>query len=238
MTGHTVKAFDADLQELAQMIAEMGGFAERQIIEAVDALLKRNCEHGKRIVLADTVLDLRQREIEQKAIVTIATRQPMAVDLRAIIGVLQIANNIERIGDLAKNIAKRVVALDDAKMPRRSLRGVSHMTVLALSQFRNVLDSFTERDGNKAIEVWTRDEEINSMYTSLFRELLIHMMEDPGTIASELHLLFCAKNIERVGDHAVDIAEAVYYMVEGRSFTERRGAEAPGIMTFALEASR
>jgi phosphate transport system protein len=216
---HTVKAFDVDLQELARMIAEMGGLVERQLVEAVDALSRRDRERGRRVVLGDNAVDAHQRAIEQKAVAIIATRQPVAVDLRAIVGVLRIAGDIERIGDLAKNIAKRVIALNDATMPRRSLGGVSHMMTLALGQFRDALDSFAGRDSRKALKIRSRDEEIDRIYTSLFRELVVHMMEDPGVIAFGLHLLFCAKNLERVGDHAANIAETVYYMVEGRPFT-------------------
>jgi phosphate transport system protein len=216
---HTVKAFDVDLQDLARMIAEMGGLVERQLVEAVDALARRDRERGRRIIATDALVDSHQRDIEQKAVATIATRQPVAVDLRSIVGVLRIANDIERIGDLAKNIAKRVIELNDATMPRRSLRGVSHMMTLALGQFRDVLDSFAERDSRKALKVRSRDGEIDRIYTSLFRELVIHMMEDPGMIAFGLHLLFCAKNLERVGDHVANIAETVYYMIEGRPFS-------------------
>jgi phosphate transport system protein len=217
MAEHTARAFDTDLRELTRMTAEMGGAAERQLLEAVEALLTRNRERGSDVVDADARLDMQQHEIEQKAITTIAVRQPMAVDLRDIVGILRIANNLERIGDLAKNIGKRVVVLNGEPMPPRALRGVRHMTELALNQLRDVLDTFAERDGRKAIAVWKRDEEIDSMYTSLFRELLTYMMEDPGTITFGIHLLFCAKNIERIGDHAINIAEAVYYMVEGDS---------------------
>ena len=232
-TEHTIKAFDADLQELTRMIAEMGGLAERQIVESVDALIKRDRARGERVIDADADLEARQREIERKAVATIATRQPMAVDLREIIGVLRIANDLERIGDLAKNTGKRVVALNGENMPRRVLRGVTHVADLAVGMLRDVLDSYVERDSKKALEVWNRDEEINSLYTSLFRELLTYMMEDPGTVAFGIHLLFCAKNIERIGDHATNIAESVYYIVEGHSLTdERRKADATSVMTF------
>jgi phosphate transport system protein len=231
VTEHTTKAFDLDLRELTRMIAEMGGFAERQIIQAVDALSKRDPARGKSVVVGDAVLDTQQREVEEKAIAIIATRQPMAVDLREIVGVLRIANNLERIGDLAKNIGKRVVLLNGESMPRRSLRGVVHMTNLAVGMLREVVDSYVERDSKAAIKVRDRDEEIDSMYTSLFRELLTYMMEDPGTIAFAIHLLFCAKNVERIGDHATDIAESVYYMVEGHAFkVERAVADASGGM--------
>ena len=219
------------------MIVEMGGCAESQFIESINALMKRDRDHAHKVIIADARLDAQQREIEQKAIETIATRQPMAVDLREIIGILRIANDLERIGDLAKNIGKRVVALNSESSPRRTLRGMTHMTALALRQFRDVLDSFSERDSGKAIEVWNRDEEIDSMYTSLFRELLTYMMEDPAIVAFGIHLLFCAKNIERMGDHATNIAEAVYYMVEGHAFAdERPKADKTSFMTIGFSS--
>ena len=238
ITEHTTKAFDADLLDLTRMIAEMGGFAERQLIEAVDALTKGDHAHGERVAIADTMLDAQQRDVEQKAIATIATRQPMAIDLREVIGILRIANELERIGDLAKNIGKRVDGLNGEIMPRKALRGVVHMTDLALRLLRDALDSFAEKDGKKAIDVRNRDEEIDSMYTSLFRELLTYMMEDPGTVAFGIHLLFCAKNIERMGDHATNIAEAVYYMVEGHPFAqERPKADTTSMMTIGFNTS-
>src|SRR5258707_3330871 len=157
VTEHTTRAFDADLLDLTRMISEMGGYAERQLIEAVDALSKCDSAHGERVVLADAKLDAQQRDVEQKAIETIATRQPMAVDLREIVGILRIANELERIGDLAKNIGKRVVAIHGEEIPRRSMRGVSHMASLMLAQLRDVVDSFPRRDVAKALNVWTCD---------------------------------------------------------------------------------
>lgn len=237
-TDHTTKAFDADLLELTRMISEMGGYAERQMLEAVSALSKNDRLRGERVVVADATLDTQQRDLEKKAIATIATRQPMAVDLREVVGILRIANELERIGDLAKNIGKRVDALSGESMPRKALQGVTHMTDLALHLLRDALDSFAEKDGKKANDVRNRDEEIDSMYTSLFRELLTYMMEDPGTVAFGIHLLFCAKNIERMGDHATNIAEAVYYMIEGHAFTnERPKADTTSGMTIGYSIS-
>jgi phosphate transport system protein len=146
----------------------------------------------------------------------------MAVDLRDIVGILRIAGELERIGDLAKNIGKRVVTLNGEHLPRKALRGVKHISSLVQSQLRNVLDSFARRDVSMAVAVWTKDEEIDALYTSLFRELLTYMMEDPETVTFGIHLLFCAKNIERMGDHATNIAEAVHYMIEGHSFPDER----------------
>jgi phosphate transport system protein len=235
VSDHTTKAFDVDLQDLNRMVAEMGGYAEKQFAEAIDALTRRDGKFGEKVVQADAQLDAQQRDIELKAIATIATRQPMAVDLRDIIGILRIANELERIGDLAKNIAKRVAAMNGEAIPRRAFGGVTHITSLALHQLTDVLDSFVARDSKLAMTVWQRDEEIDSMYTSLFRELLTYMMEDPGTIAFGIHLLFCAKNIERMGDHMTNIAEAVYYMVEGHSFmSERPKADTTSLMNISF----
>jgi phosphate transport system protein len=201
MNEHTTKAFDVDLQELARMVAEMGGLAEKQIADAVDALAKRDIE---------------------QAVLTIARRQPMAVDLREIVGALRLANDLERIGDLAKNIAKRVAAITGDFHPQKLLRGVQHMAALVLGQLKQVLDSYAGHDLNKALAVWKGDEEVDAMCTSLFRELLTYMMEDPRNITFCIHLMFCAKNIERMGDHATNIAETVHFMIEGRAIADER----------------
>ncbi len=222
MMEHTIKAFDVDLQDLGRMVAEMGGIAEQQINESIDALAKRDRVLAQRVISADLRIDALQREIEEKAILTIARRQPMAVDLREVVGALRLANDLERIGDLAKNIAKRVGALDTDFQPQQVMRGVEHMTDLVLAQLKEVLDSFAHRDIAKALAVWRGDEEIDAVNNSLFRELLTYMMEDPRNISYCIHLLFCAKNIERMGDHATNIAETVYYMVEGRPLAEER----------------
>jgi phosphate transport system protein len=222
MMEHTIKAFDADLQELARMIAEMGGLAERQIGDAVDALNRRDSALSQNVIAADTKIDGLQREIEEKAILTIARRQPMAVDLRDVVGALRVSNDLERIGDLAKNIAKRVEVLDSELNLKKVMRGVEHMTELVLTQIKDVLDAFARRDVAKALAVWRGDEEVDAVNNSLFRELLTYMMEDPRNISFCTHLLFCAKNIERMGDHATNIAETVYYIVEGHPMAEER----------------
>ena len=222
LTEHTHKAFDADLQELSRMIAEMGGLAEREIGDAIDALNRHDADLSLSIIAEDAKIDLLQREIEEKAILTIARRQPMAIDLRDIVGSLRVSNDLERIGDLGKNIAKRVLALDTDITFSQVIRGVEEMTKLVLAQVKQVLDAYASRDVEKALEVWRRDEEIDAVNNSLFRELLTYMMEDPRNITSCTHLLFCTKNIERMGDHATNIAETVYYMVEGRPLAEER----------------
>jgi phosphate transport system protein len=222
MNEHTAKAFDADLQELARSVAEMGGLAEKQVADAITSLAKRDGKLAQAVMAADPAIDNLQREIEEKAILTIARRQPMAVDLREIVGALRVSNDLERIGDLAKNIAKRVVALGTDLQPHKVIRGVEHMADLVLSQLKDVLDAYARRDLAKALEVWRGDEEIDAVNNSLFRELLTYMMEDPRNITFCTHLLFCAKNIERMGDHATNIAETVYYIVEGRALADER----------------
>jgi len=219
---HTVKAFDTDLQELARMVAEMGGLAERQVADAVDALARRDTTLAQRVTGADVQIDTLQHEIEEKAVLTIARRQPMAVDLREIVSALRISNDLERIGDLAKNIAKRVIALNAEFPPPKLIRGVEHMTDLRLSQLKAVLNAYARRSVPEAMAVWRGDEEIDAVCTSVFRELLTYMMEDPRNITFCIHLLFCAKNIERMGDHATNIAETVHYMIEGKPVTDPR----------------
>ncbi len=222
MTDHTTKAFDVDLQDLGRMVAEMGGLAEKQIANSVHALVKRDTALATRVTQADTSIDDLQREIEEKAVMTIARRQPMAVDLRDIVGALRLANDLERIGDLAKNIAKRVIALNSEFPPPKLIRGVEHMADLVLEQMKTVLDAYARRDDAKAMAVWRGDEEIDAVCTSVFRELLTYMMEDPRNITFCIHLMFCAKNIERMGDHATNIAESVHYVIEGRPIADQR----------------
>jgi len=222
MTDHTIKAFDSDLQELSRMVAEMGGLAEKQVADAIDALAKRDTGLAQRVTVADAEIDTLQHEIEQKSVLTIARRQPMAVDLREVVGALRLANDLERIGDLAKNIAKRVIALNGEFPPPKLIRGVEHMTDLVLEQLKSVLDAYARRDLAAALAVWRGDEEIDAVCNSVLRELLTYMMEDPRNISFCIHLLFCAKNIERMGDHATNIAESVHYIIEGRPITDQR----------------
>ena len=212
---HTITAFGSELQALSRRIAEMGGLVERQVLEAIEALSKGDQERGRRVIAADTTIDQMQREIDEAVVTLIARRHPVAVDLRQAVAILRIASELERIGDLAKNIGKRVGALERADLPRQFMGGVLHIATLILAQLGNVLDSLANRDVAKAIEVWSRDQDVDRLYTSLFRELLTHMVEDPGTVTSAVHLVFCTKNIERIGDHATNIAEAIFYMVQG-----------------------
>jgi phosphate transport system protein len=219
---HTAKAFDTDLQEITRKVAEMGGLVEQQIADAVQALIGRDLEMGERVIAMDPQIDNLQREIEEKAILTIARRQPMAVDLREVVGAMRVCNDLERIGDHAKHLGKRVVALDGDFYPQKLIRGVEHMAELVSAQLKQVLDSYASRDLTAALAVWKGDEEVDSMCTSLFRELFTYMMEDPRNITFCMHLMFCAKDIERMGDHATNIAETVYYMIEGRQITDQR----------------
>jgi phosphate transport system protein len=219
---HTTRAFDADLEEITRKVAEMGGLVERQISDSVQALVDRDMELGERVISKDPAIDTLQREIEEKAILTIARRQPMAVDLRDCVSAMRVCNDLERIGDHAKHIGKRVVALDDDFYPQKLIRGVEHMSALVLAELKQVLDAYSSRDVQAALAVWNGDEEVDAMCTSLFRELLTYMIEDPRNITFCMHLMFCAKDIERIGDHATNIAETVYYMVEGRPITEQR----------------
>jgi phosphate transport system protein len=222
MSDHTAKAFDLDLQELRKMIAEMGGLTERQIMESLGVLECHDAARARRVVAADLGIDALQREIEDKAVLTIARRQPMAVDLRELVGALRLCNDLERIGDLAKNIAKRAILLEGEAHSLSIGRGVQHIGAVALGQLKQVLDSYATRDLEKALAVWKDDEEIDALCISLFRELLTYMLEDPRNITSCLHLMFCAKNIERIGDHATNIAETVHYLVEGRTIPQAR----------------
>jgi len=222
MTEHTAKAFDVDLQELNKNVAQMGGLAEKAIADSVDALVRLDTTLAEHVVRVDRSIDALQREIEEKAILTIARRQPMAIDLREIVSALRVSNDLERIGDLAKNIAKRVAELNGEFRPQKLIRGLEHMAALALAQLKQVLDAYAGRELAKALDVWRRDKEVDAMCTSLFRELLTYMMEDPRNITFCIHLMFSAKNIERMGDHTTNIAETVHYMIEGRTITDER----------------
>lgn len=212
---HTVRAYDEELASLGNRIAAMGGHAERMVDEAVAALIASDTALAKRVVANDVILDEGQRWIDDQAISLIARRQPMADDLREIIGAIRISADLERVGDLGKNIAKRVLVVSDVSQPIRLFRGIEALATLAMTQLKHVLDVYASRDIEALGLMRDRDGEIDAMYTSLFRELLTYMMEDPRNISPCTHLLFCAKNIERMGDHATNIAETIYHMVTG-----------------------
>ncbi|MDQ0454604.1 phosphate signaling complex protein PhoU [Rhizobium paknamense] len=213
--SHILSAYDEDLKYLNRRISEMGGLAEQMCADAVRALVTSDGGLAQRVISDDVILDSAEREVQEKAIVTIARRQPVAADLREIIGTLRIAADLERVGDLGKNTAKRVIAVQGTGVPRKLARGLEHLSELALVQLKEVLDVFANPSAQKAEAIRLRDEEIDAIYTSLFRELLTYMMEDPRNITTCTHLLFCAKNIERIGDHATNIAETIYYIATG-----------------------
>jgi len=214
-SNHIYSAFDEELKFLMRRISEMGGLAEQMVAESVRALVNSDAALAQKVISDDVLMDAMEREIGDKAVITIAKRQPVASDLREIIGALRIASDLERVGDLGKSNSKRVVAIQATGVPRKLARGLEHLSDLALAQLKEVLDVYTTRSAEKAKSIRDRDEEIDAIYTSLFRELLTYMMEDPRNITSCTHLLFCAKNIERIGDHATNIAETIYYMTTG-----------------------
>lgn len=221
-TQHTVTAFDEDMKFLSHKIAEMGGKAESMVELSVRSLVEGDLQLAKKIIQDDKILDAAQQELDDKAILIIAQRQPMAQDLREVFAALRIAADLERIGDMAKNIAKRVSAVNEHTHGLKLVRGIEHLSELAGSQLNEVLDAFGTRSVDRINLIRDRDDEIDAMYTSLFRELLTYMMEDPRNITTCTHLLFCAKNVERIGDHATNIAEAVYYMVTGNKLDDDR----------------
>jgi phosphate transport system protein len=221
MSDHTVRAYDEDLANLKTMLAQMGGLAEDQLAKAIEALAKRDTLSADQVIAQDEKVDALEVNIEEKAILTIARRQPVARDLREIMVAIRISSDLERIGDLAKNLAKRVHAISDV-LPRRLSSGLTRMGRLSLEQLKNVLDAYASMSDEKALEVWRSDEDIDALYNSIFRELLTYMMEDPRMIGVCTHLLFGAKNFERIGDHATNIAENIYYLVHGKPIKEER----------------
>jgi phosphate transport system protein len=225
MIDHIVRRYDDELKHLGETIAEMGGMAERQVSDSVAALLSRDADKASQIIAADRTIDQMQHDVEERAILIIAKRQPMAIDLREIVAAMRISGDIERIGDLAKNIAKRAKALEGPFQSAKLSKGLDHLGELVLRQLKSVLDAYARRDAATALDVWKSDGEIDALHTSLFRELLTYMMEDPRNIGFCTHLLFCAKNIERIGDHATNIAETIHYVVTGRQITDERPKE-------------
>ena len=215
MSAHTRTVFDADLQDLVRMVAEMGGLAEQQIVQAFDALAQRNTELARKVIERDTTLDIFQTTIEEKGINIIAQRQPLANDLREIVSALHISNDLERIGDLAKNISKRAIAIGSEILPKSLISGLEHMTRMVLGQFKMALDSYAGRDVSETLAVRNGDLQIDALNNALFHETLVHMGEDPHNILSSTQILFCIKNLERVGDHATNIAETVHYIISG-----------------------
>ena len=219
---HTVSSYQGELSFLDNQLAKMGGLAEKLLGNAVESLEKRVPDLAADTVKSDKFIDDLEKEIEELVVSIIARRQPMANDLRQVMTGLKISSDLERVGDLGKNIAKRAQAIAAEPHPKQLILGFRHMGDLVLSQLNDVLDAYSQRDANKAIKVWHQDEDVDAMYNSIFRELLTYMMEDPRNIGLCTHFLFGAKNLERIGDHATNIAENVYYLVHGSSFSDVR----------------
>jgi phosphate transport system protein len=221
MSDHIAKAYDNDISALKTQLSEMGGLAEEQLASAIQALSRRDVSLADQVIRNDDKLDELERRIEEKAILTIAKRQPMALDLREIMVAIRVASDIERIGDLAKNTAKRTHAISEA-LPRKLSTGLARMGAMAQAQLKQVLDAYAERDDEKGLAVWRADEDLDALYNSIFRELLTYMMEDPRNISLCTHLLFGAKNLERIGDHTTNIAENIHYLIHGKTILESR----------------
>ncbi len=219
-SDHIVKSYDDELKQLNTLISRMGGLAETQFDGAVQAVLRRDKELAEHIRTGDTEIDELEHEIDAFAVRLLALRQPMAVDLRYIVSALKIAADLERFGDHAKSVAKRAIAI--SQVPRIPAPGLDRMARMVQSMIKEVLDAYLENDTNKAIRVWRQDAEVDELYNSLFRELLTYMMEDPRNITGCTHLLFIAKAIERMGDHATNIAETVHYQVKGTQLPDDR----------------
>lgn len=218
---HLVRSFDEDLRRLRDLIIQMGGIVENQMALAADAILEGHAEAASRTLELDPRVDALEREVEQFVVRLLALRQPMADDLRHIVAALKITDDLERIGDYAANIAKRSLVLNEFAL-RLSLPGMRHMIELVQVNLKRVIDAAGAGDAEQALDVWRSDERIDEMYNAIFRELITYMMEDPRSITPCTHLLFIAKNLERVGDHATNVAETVYYAVTGQALTENR----------------
>ena len=215
MTEYTVRSYGDELSQLTAEVARMGGLAEAQVADAVDSVARRDVPLGHAVIARDERLDQLQREIERRAIRLIALRQPMAVDLRRTVSAIKMAWSLERTGDMAKNIAKRGLVLAEAEPMTPLTRSVERMGRLVVSRLKDVLDAYTAMELEPATAVWRNDHEVDEHYNSLFRELLTYMMGDPRTIGPCAHLLFIAKNLERIGDHATNLAEIIHFEITG-----------------------
>lgn len=222
MAQHIVTSFDEDLEHLDRLIRDMGDLAATMTKAATRALLHADNALAQRVVSDDVVMDARQTELDKSAVTLIAKRQPMAQDLRAVVGAIRMAADLERIGDLAKNIAKRVGAVGESATPRSLTHSIDTMAGMVLDQVQAVVRHYVERQPNALVELRDRDEKIDVHYTAVFRELLTYMMEDPRNITACTHLLFCAKNLERIGDHVTNIAENAYYVLTGSQLPVQR----------------
>lgn len=221
MTEHTVKSFGSELDALSTDLARMGGLVESLVNDSITAVVRRDTALAQSVIERDPRVDASHRDMERRVTRMVALRQPVAIDLRETLSAWKIAGDLERIGDLAKNISKRTLVLNQAD-PVQLTRSIERMGRLAGSHLKQVLDAYSQRDVDLGIGVWYRDEEIDAYYNSLFRELLTYMMEDPRTIGPCAHLLFIAKNIERIGDHCTNIAETVHYLVTGEEMPVNR----------------
>jgi phosphate transport system protein len=219
LNEHIVSSYEDELTLIARLISEMGGMVELSITDATTALLKLNHEMAAQVRAADKKIDEMQQRIDDLAVSIIARRQPMAADLRMIITSIHVASDLERTGDMAKQLCKRALQIEGLGLAPKFYNGVKHMTDLVSRQLKAALDAYATRDAVAAVEVCKRDDEVDAMHTSLFRELLTYMMEDPRNITQCTHLLFCTKSLERIGDHATNIAEAAFYLETGRHLT-------------------
>lgn len=219
---HTVRAYGEELQTLTAEVARLGGLAEAQVTDAVQAIARRDADLAAAVIERDKRLDSLQAEIERKAIRLIALRQPVAQDLRHTVAAMKISMQLERCGDQAKNIAKRCLILTQSEPLTPLTRSIERMGVLVAGRLQDVLDSYTSREVDKAVNVWNRDDEVDEHYNSLFRELLTYMMGDPRTINPCAHLLFIAKNLERIGDYATNIAEMIHFEIVGEELAVDR----------------
>jgi phosphate transport system protein len=220
-TEHIVRSYDEDLRKLRDLTARMGGLAERQVADATRALVRRDTEMAAEVVSRDSQIDALEREIEAFCVRLLALRQPMAADLRVVIAAMKASNDIERIGDYAANAAKRAIVL--ASLPSiGSLNGFERMAHLVQENLKAAMDAFVNDDAEAAQRVWEADEPVDAIYNGIFRELLTFMMEDPRNITAATHMLFIAKNLERIGDHTTNIAERIFYAVRGDTLPEDR----------------
>jgi phosphate transport system protein len=218
---HLVKSYDQELKRLRNMMTQMGGIVENQVALAADAIMQRDAASATRAVEEDPKVNALEREVEAFVIRLLALRQPVAGDLRQIVAALKITGDLERIGDYAANVAKRSIVLAQFSLPY-SLAGLAHMARLVQGQLKSIIDALGDNDAEKATEVWRSDQVVDDIYNALFRELVTYMMEDPRNITPCTHLLFIAKNLERIGDHATNIAENLYYAVKGESLPDTR----------------
>ena len=221
MNEHIVRSYEDELNSLAAECVRMGGLTEAQVADAVSAVVKRNQDLAASVVARDDKLDEAERDIERKTIRLIALRQPVADDLRRAVAAMKVANNLERCGDLAKNIAKRTLVIVESDPLTPLTRSIERMGKLVLGRLSSVIDAYSRSDLERALAVWSQDDEVDEHYNSLFRELLTYMMGDPRTITACAHMLFVAKNLERIGDHATNVAEMVYFSATGEYFAGR-----------------